>query len=187
MGKHLTLIGRGPSWKECLFQTEELWGVITCLITEGLADKKYTKVFCFDNDTDAETKQGVEIAKERGIPIVSKFPYATELFPVREVVREFRSSYFMPTMSYMIAYAIFLGYERLYIYGIDQGSRWDYQAGKTHIAFWLGVATGRGVDLRLGRGSLSWAYRTGLNEMPAAFLEEERNRIANHVSLAGVA
>ncbi len=183
-------MGRGPSWKECQFRTPELWGCATNLMTEGLKDKPYTKVFAFDGlksningKTVDETEliQALEIARSRNIPIVSQRDYATELFPMVAIAREFKSSYWMPTISYAIAYALYLGYERIWIDGIDQGPRWDYQSGKSHIVFWLGVATGRKVDLRLGRGSLGWAYRLGLNELPEAFFKPED--IARHIGI----
>ena len=177
--KAVTILGRGPSWKECRFNTEELWGTATCLATEGLKDKKYTKVFAFDDD--ALVKQCLVIAKERNIPFVSQREFATEHYPLIEIAREFRSSYFMPTISYMIAYALYLKYDRLWIYGIDQGPRWDYQAGKSHIMFWLGVAIGRKVNLRIGRGSLRWSYGLGLNELPKLMFEEDN--LANHIGL----
>ena len=184
----LTIIGRGPSWKECPFCTEELWGAASCLITEGLKDKNYTKVFAFDDmDTPAridELGRCMEIANSRNIPIVSTRAYATEIFPLVEIAREFWSSYFMPTASYMMAYALYLKYGRLHIYGLDQGPRWIYQSGKPHIVHWLGVALGRKVDLRIGRGSLRWAYRLGLNEVPIAFFEDDESSIAKNIGLA---
>ena len=177
--KDLTILGRGPSWKECPFRTNELWGTVTCLTVEELRDRPFTKVFAFDGIESAV--EGINIAKERKIPVVSNREYATERYPLVEIAREFQSSYFMPSISYMLAYALYLKYERLYIYGIDQGPRWDYQSGKPHIVFWLGVATGRKVDLRIGKGSLRWAYRMGLDEMPLVMFENAENAIANNI------
>ncbi len=199
--KEVTLLGRGPSWVECEFKTEELWGCVTNLttegtgadpsISEGLKDKKYTKVFSFDGaEADvlgrvpyvAYLQESIAIAKERGIPIVSNKPYGTEPFPVREIAREFGSTYFMPTVSYMLAYALYQKYERIYVYGIDQGPRWEYQCGRPHIVFWLGVATGRKVELIIGAHSLRWSYRMGLNEFPRAFFEDEdKGCLANNI------
>ena len=177
--KPVTIIGRGPSWKECPFSTEELWANATCLNTTGLEDKKYTKVFAFDQiNGNSPLVEALAIAKERNIPIVSTWEYATEPYPLFQIARELGSSYLMPTVSYMIAYALFLKYERLWIFGIDQGPRWDYQSGKPHIAFWLGVATGRKVSLRIGRGSLRWSYGLGLSELPIALFEGEQNILA---------
>lgn len=154
--KPLTIVGRGNSWNECPFSTEELWGTITCLLTEGLSGKKYTKVFAFDND--AKIKEAIEIAQRRKIPIVSLWDYATEIWPSREIVKDTRSGYFLNSLSRMLAYAIYLKYQKIFIYGIDQGPEWPQQQAKPHVCFWLGFAMGRGIDIRLGRGSMKWSY-----------------------------
>jgi len=146
-------------------------------VTEGLCDKNFTKVFAFDradvNTLDREIEKGLRIATDRDVPVVSTQPYATEPFPIWGIAAELRSTYFMPTMSYMIAYALFLKYERLFIYGIDQGPQWMLQFGKPHICHWIGVAIGRGVIIELGWGSLRWSYTLGTDKMPRAFLETE--------------
>lgn len=157
----LTIIGRGPSWRECPFTTSELWGTTTCLVTEGLSQQKYTKVFAFDNDNDPLIKESVKVANERGIPVVSTFEFATEVWPSREIVKEFLTSYFLNSISRMLAYAVYLKYTKLFIYGIDQGPTWQLQQSKPHVCFWLGFARAKGIDLRLGRGCLRWAYADG--------------------------
>lgn len=175
----ITLMGRGPSWKECAFRTKELWGSATCLTVEGMDDKNFTKVFAFDDASDeftdptGELRKAIEIARKRNIPIVSTRDYATEPYPLIDIARKFRVSYFMPTMSHMIAYALYLGYDRLYIYGIDAGPQWYYQFGKPHIIFWIGFAMGKGIDVRLGKGSLRWAYQSGMDTFPRAIMIDE--------------
>jgi len=168
--KQVTLIGRGPSWKECPPETDELWGTATCLIAEGLKDKNFTKVFTFDRNVYNGEH---DIAKERNIPIVSDRGFATEPFDKIAIVKALRSSYFMPTMSYMIAYAIYLEYERISLYGIDTGPQWWYQFGKPYITFWLGQAIARGISVRMGVGSLQWSMQPGLDKLPRAWLKEE--------------
>ena len=187
--KALTIVGRGPSWKECPFSTTELWGNTTNLSIEGLRDKNYTKLFAFDQPDEFGTPLQrefyveLEMARQRGIPIVSNRSYATEPFPMVDIAREFTSSYWMPTLSYAIAYALYLGYNKLFIDGIDQGPRWIYQSGKHHMVFWLGVAIGRKVDLRMGRGSMRWAYRLGFDELPEIFFQDKGDSFASHIGL----
>jgi len=172
--KELTILGRGPSWKDCDFRTEELWGAATCLRTNGMEDRKYTKVFAFDGDNVDILREAIVIAKERDIPMVSTLPYATEYYPIRDVMKEFRFGYFKNTMSYMIALACYQKYERLWIYGIDQGPGLFYQMGKPYVTFWLGACFARGIDVLLGKGSLRWTYESGQNEVPKAFIESEK-------------
>ncbi len=172
--KSVTLVGRGPSWTDCPFATEELWGTATCLTTDGMEDKNFTRIFAFDEVTrGSELSKALDIARIRKIPIVGRHSYATEPFPSFGILMKLKSSYLMPTMSYMMAYALYLKYDRLNIYGIDGGPQWEYQFGKPHITHWWGIATAMGVEVGMGKGSLQWAYRAGLDGMPRAFLESE--------------
>ena len=170
--KSVTLVGRGPSWADCPFTDGDLWGTATCLLVDGMVEKNFTKVFAFD-ESNSELSKALDIALIRKIPIVGIHSYATEPFPSFDILMKLKSSYLMPTMSYMMAYALYLKYDRLNIYGIDQGPQWMYQFGKPHITHWWGIATGRGIDVRMGKGSLEWAYMAGLDKMPRAFLESE--------------
>ena len=155
--KEITIVGRGDSWRECLFNTEEIWGTATCLTTEGLKDKPFTKVFAFD-PVYPDFQKALDIAKERNIPVVSTLFYATEQYPSREVVREFRVSYFKTTISYMLAMAIYQKPDRMWVYGCEQTKTLNYVLFKPFVTFWLGAAYARGIDMRLGRGVLNWQY-----------------------------
>lgn len=162
----LTIVGGGASWVECPFSTPEIWGAATCLIKEGQKDHHYDKVFAFDND--ANIMRAVAEARRRNIPIVSYLGFETELWPSREIVRDTCSSYFLDTVSRMLGYAIFLKYKKIYLYGIDYGPQWQNQQSRSVVTFWLGFAMGRGIDLRLGKGSMRWAYDVGVKPPPEA-------------------
>lgn len=167
----VTIFGRGDDWKECLNTHGDVWGTVTCLLTPGLADKPFNKVFAFDGDNFPEIKQGIQIARDRQIPIVSTLSIGTDIYPLREIVRDFKTSYFMNSISYMLAYAIYLKYDYLYLYGIGGRNRWDYEMGKHYILFWVGVGYGRNIDLHIGKGSSQWLYDKH-NDMPRTTEEE---------------
>ena len=175
----LTIIGRGPSWKECPFVTEELWGTATCLLEDGLSEKKFTKVFYFDGETYKDNPGSLAIARERRIPIISRFSERDEIYPLREVIRDCRSSYFLTTISYMLAYAIHLKYSKIFLYGIDQGPSWELQQGKPHVCYWVGFANGRGIEVIMGRGSLRWAYNVGKKPEAEAIEIPEKDRLGS--------
>jgi hypothetical protein len=128
------------------------------LLTPGLADKPYDKVFAFDGVNFPEIAQALPLAKSRGIPVLGTLDYATELYPIRDVVKRFESSFFKNTLSYMLAYALYLDKDMIFIHGIGGRRRWDYEIGKHYILFWLGIARGIGVDVRIGPGSSKWLY-----------------------------
>lgn len=157
----LTIVGRGPSWIECPFDTEELWAPVTCLTVDKLKDRHFTKLFFFDDRSCPDIAKGLVIAKERGIPVVSLLSDIGERYPLRDVIRDCRSSYFLTCVSFMLAYAIHLKYKKIHLYGLDQGPSWELQQGKPHVCFWAGFAMGRGIEVTMGRGSLRWAYNVG--------------------------
>jgi len=159
MGR-LIILGTGPSWVECPFDGNEIWAASTALITEGLKEKQFDKVFAFDPISNPRVEESVRIAKERNIPVVSVNKYATEKYPIFDIIREFHTNYFLNTASYMIALAIYRGYTKLRLYGIDQ-SEGDYAKGKSYVSFWLGVATGRGMSWS---GSVKWLYSSSASD-----------------------
>ena len=185
--KEVTLLGLGFSRTECQFQTDELWGTVDCLHQDDLKDRKFTKLFAFDETTiiinnhplkeNTILSSAIAKAHAMNIPLVSTREYGTERYPLREIITKFKSSYFMPSISFMIAYALYNDYNRLFIYGIDAGPQWWYQMGKPHITFWMGYAIALGVEILLGRGSLRWTYHPGLDGLPEAWLKEEYEKL----------
>lgn len=143
--KELIILGKGPSMGSCPYD-KEIWATSSTLELPVMANKDVSKVFAFDVEPKTT---GLPIARERGIPIVSTKPYATEKFPYQEIVTEFHCAFFKPTVSYMIAYAVYLKYDKLYLFGVDQGPEWVHIAGRPYVTFWLGVAVGRGLEYRL--------------------------------------
>lgn len=59
------------------------------------------------------------------------------------------ADYFTNTVSYMIAWAIHQGYSEIALYGIDMVVGTEYQFQKACCEFWLGIAHGRGIVVRL--------------------------------------
>jgi hypothetical protein len=84
--------------------------------------------------------------------------YDINRIPITDIINEFGIAYFRPVMSYMIAHAIYQGYEKIRIYGCDVDEEGNFTADKPRIAFWLGVAKGRGVKVEIS--DKSRLYRT---------------------------
>ncbi len=58
-------------------------------------------------------------------------------------------NYFRSPLSYMLAYAIHLGYDKIRIYGFDS----DNFSDKPRITYWLGVAKGLGIEWEIAETS----------------------------------
>jgi hypothetical protein len=71
----------------------------------------------------------------------------------------FDTYYIKNDTSYMISYALYLGYKSLLLWGIDQGGgpkelESTYEIGRPYAMYWLGVATGMGVEWKLAENSI---------------------------------
>lgn len=147
--KDVIILGRADSWVDCPFDTE-VWAICSCLDDPEFREKRIDKVFIFDPPEEASVIRSVGIARSLGIPVVSnKKTIADERFPTQEIIYEFGIEYFRNSASFMIALAIYQGYEKIRLYGIDQFPQWDYLANKPYVTFWLGVAVGRGIKIEV--------------------------------------
>jgi len=168
--KVVTLVGKGDSWVYCPFMGE-VWGISSVLGVPEMRDKHYDKVFAFDtldkSNSYASEKLGeyLTVAKERGIPIVSTRKYATERYPLVQVFQELGTTFFRPTISYMIALAIYMKYDMLHIYGIDQNKEERYIRSRPFVDFWLGIALGRGVQYTIANKDFPSCTPTSMQQI----------------------
>ena len=86
-------------------------------------------------------------------PLIAPYKYAeiplSQAFPLEECVKEFGIPYFNNTISYMIAYALLKGVKELDTYGVNQASSSEYFYEKSSVEYWLGIASGRGVQVTI--------------------------------------
>jgi hypothetical protein len=81
-------------------------------------------------------------------------------YPLEEVKREFSSfrfkgDYFSCGVSYAIALAIYQGATRIDLWGMFLTNKGEYAYQKPSIEFWIGVAIGRGIEVKIhGRSHL---------------------------------
>lgn len=76
--------------------------------------------------------------------------------------------YFTSSIAFMLALAIWEGFEVIDIYGVDLtvGEEYDYQ--KPCAEFWIGLAMGKGIEVGIPKGSalLHTAWRYGWESEP---------------------
>ena len=70
-------------------------------------------------------------------------------YPLNEIVKEFDCAYFTNSISYMIAYAIYKGYEEINIYGVDMTGRDEYINQRGSVMYWIGYARAKGITVNL--------------------------------------
>ena len=174
--REVGLVAKGPGWELSLNHPDmELWGVNDSIYR----DENIDLCFFMDRELflthDFSTKDGREsFQKKVGLPpdsveninnIVTKLcnernlpVYCTREFediptsiqyPIEDIVNYFGTDYFGNSLDYMIALAIYQGYDVIHTFGLNmsQGSKYIYE--KPSTTFWLGIALGRGIELNL--------------------------------------
>lgn len=92
--------------------------------------------------------------RERDIP-------TSEAFPADEIADQLGEDY-SSTIAYMMAYAIWLGYEEIRLYGVVLLHKDEYMRQRPGIKYYLGVAHARGIVVWAPDDTLlirpSWRY-----------------------------
>ena len=88
-------------------------------------------------------------------------------FPIERCI-ELATDYFTSTISHLIAWGILQGYREIALYGIDLVVGTEYEVQKACAEFWLGVAHGRGITIRLPAecALLKHSHRYGYQREP---------------------
>lgn len=152
--KEVILLGGGRSVEDCPFNGTEIWATPKAIrMLDPVSD--CAKVFI--NGNSYKNRGRIDFAKRNNISIVSIEDYATEKFPLKEIIQRFKLNYFRCTFVYMLAYAIYLGYEKIYIYGMGRDEEWDSLKDRPRITWWLGVARGLDIEVDIARHCKLWA------------------------------
>jgi hypothetical protein len=141
----MIILGWGPTSAECPYD-DEVWGVnnVWC----GFEGKRIDKIFAFDPWEEYNIREMKKVA-----PIVSWRDYADIKYPLEEIIEEFNSEYFTNSVTYMIAYALYLKEPEIRFYGIDAPYGSKYALDKSGVEYWLGRAIERGMKIVSPEGS----------------------------------
>ena len=76
-------------------------------------------------------------------------------FPLEPVINALGYAYFNSTAAYAVAYAIFLGVDRISLFGFDftYPNAHHAEKGRACVEFWLGIAAARGIELGISEAS----------------------------------
>ena len=83
----------------------------------------------------------------------------TEFLPSLKNEKGEQVSNFTSSAAYAIALALYKGYQRIELYGIEAQTGTEYQRQKAGLFFWIGIATGRGVPVITQSKSMLLAER----------------------------
>ena len=110
------------------------------------------------------------------MPVVPGLDY--ERFPERGIM-----PYFVSSIDYMSALAIYEGFERIEYYGVELREKTEWAMQKSGATFWAGIALGRGVQIVIPRQSVLisaplYGIDTGAQMIPVQVPEELRRQLS---------
>jgi hypothetical protein len=77
------------------------------------------------------------------------------VFPWQELLDHFKVRYFVGTITWLLAFAIYLGFERIELYGIEvRADKQEYAFERPAVAYWLEVAKRAGIEVYSPPGAL---------------------------------
>ena len=140
--KYVIILGKAVTGRDCPFDADEVWGVNNVADQPEFAGKTIHKLFAFD----LLDKDYTDLMKKHA-PIMSWQDYGDIKFPLEEVRARFNTDYFTNTVSYMVAYAIYIGVERIGIYGVDVAFGAPYAQENRGVEYWIGRAVEAGIKV----------------------------------------
>lgn len=172
--KHVSIVGLGPSDAAYLDTVKRLGGR-KAYCDETWVINAHGQVLdadlCFHMDDvrvqeirakarpDTNIARMLDWLKTHPGPIMTSrahpdYPGLVE-FPLEDVLNKLGYDYFNSTAAYAIAYAIFIGVEKLSLWGFDftYPSAHDAEKGRGCCEYWIGVAMARGIKIAVPKTS----------------------------------
>ena len=169
-GKHVAILGLGPSLDQYLEQTkraggrhkfcDETWGinalgdVFACDLIFHMDDIRIQEIRA-EAAPASNIAAMVDWIKISPVPVVTSrahpaYPALVE-FPLEDVLNHLGHDYFNNTAAYAVAFAIHTGATKISLFGMDYTypNVHDAEKGRACVEFWLGQAHARGIEIRL--------------------------------------
>lgn len=158
---NIFILGRGQSLKYCPVEkpeNSEIWGCNNIYKARNI-DRLFIMRDVYITQFNRE-KNLIEDINGKDFPVYTLGQYReiknNVVYPMKEIIKEFKRAYFLNNISYMLALAIMQEPKRILLYGVDMGfgSNVEYMRnGKSCIEYWLGRATGRKIIFGISRDS----------------------------------
>lgn len=169
-GKHIAILGLGPSLDQYLEITKRLGGrskfcdevwtinalgdVFACDLIFHMDDVRIQEIRAAAAPA-SNIAAMVRWLKTSRVPVVTSrkhpdYPALVE-FPLEDVLNHFGHDYFNSTAAYAVAFAIHVGVTKISVFGMDftYPKSHDAEKGRGCVEFWLGQAHARGIKINL--------------------------------------
>lgn len=138
-----------------------------------------------------KSQDAVEVIMQEVYPEVprsSKYPLDDVLGQVANfIVNDKPYRYFTSSPAYALALGVQKGYKRIEIYGVEMATDTEYRYQRDGVAFWLGVAAGKGIEVVMQTESFFKAPLYGYTadvSIPISVYEETRAKAQEDLALA---
>ena len=163
MSKKVCLLGTSNTLKEAPLSDKsfEFWALndMFSMIPKGVATRWFE--IHSKKAREKHTPRGADISYLEGLASLNVPIYMQEQcqdiptsikYPRAEMVEHFGRQYFKSTLDYMIALALYEGFEEIHIYGVNMAYAEEYAHQKPSMEYWIGRAEGMGVKVVLPEG-----------------------------------
>jgi hypothetical protein len=154
--KRVVIIGKGNNWEKspplctsmALDDRYECWGVNNvCLwrpvdLVFNMHDLEKHKDHKLFNKVIAHVN-------EYKIPMICQDHYEHIPTSMRFPIETLKIKYFTNSIDYMVAYAIVKQMRMIDIYGVVMGADTEYDKQRSSLHFWIGIAIGMGLGVRV--------------------------------------
>ena len=169
-GKHIAILGLGPSLEQYVDHVKRLGGrsrfcdevwainalgnVIDCDLVFHMDDVRVQEVRAKAAPA-SNIAAMVKWMKTSRAPIMTSrkhpdYPALVE-FPLEDVLNHLGHDYFNSTAAYAVAFAIHVGAKKISLFGMDfaYAKSHDAEKGRGCVEYWLGQAQARGIEIGL--------------------------------------
>jgi len=142
----------------------------------GMKLREIEVAFDFFKDNHAEIRRyPLEAIIDEFMPVIAGLD--KERFPERGIL-----PYFVSSIDYMSALAIYEGFERIEYYGVELREKTEWAMQKSGATFWAGIAMGRGIEIVIPKNSVLisaplYGIDTGAQMIPVQVPEELRRQL----------
>lgn len=181
--KKVAIVGFAPSTKDMAPYNDSDWEIWVlneyfAMLPKGIDAKNITRWFeLHQRDTvlnSSRSKEYIEKLIESNIPIMMCEKHEdipmSKAYPLDDIIKALGTDYFTNSISYMIAQAIYEGYDEIALYGVDMAQSEEYAKERPSVEYFVGFARAKGIPVYIPKESdiCKCPYYYGFQEQTAS-------------------
>jgi flagellar biosynthesis/type III secretory pathway chaperone len=159
MSKKVAIVGFAPSTRDLAPYNNDEWEIwvlneFESILPQGGATNITRWFEIHQRETVLNSKRDssyMDKLKNSKIPIMmcqkhEDIPMSEE-YPLNDIIQALGTDYFTNSISYMVAYAVYMGYEEIAIYGVDMAQDEEYAKERPSVEYFVGFARAKGIPV----------------------------------------